>query len=90
MLRGCAPSDFIRFVKEGNGGHLDTAVTTYEKDGVQVIFDGAAFLTHVEKRLIEGFGFKKVGLGNRWRASSAGPDKQWATDDDLVVEESRR
>ena len=141
------------------------------------IYYGAAHLTHMEKRLIEGFGFKKVGhewlvawdckkrpdpikdpvlakeirtckkqlnalakvgmayrkahgaealpasvadlakfavdgelvytgpktdpwgsdyqvkhrkVGNRWRASSAGPDKQWATDDDLVVEEPRR
>ena len=34
----------MRFVKEGNGGHLDTAVTTYEKDGVQVIFYGAVHI----------------------------------------------
>ncbi|MCB9877149.1 MAG: type II secretion system protein GspG [Planctomycetes bacterium] len=38
------PSDFVRFVKDGDGGHLDTAVTTYEKDGVQVVFYGAVHI----------------------------------------------
>ena len=43
------PSDFVRFVKVGDGGHLDTAVTTYEKDGVKVIFYGAV---HIADRAI--------------------------------------
>lgn len=43
------PSDFVRFVKIGDGGHLDTAVTTYEKDGVKVIFYGAV---HIADRAI--------------------------------------
>jgi len=38
------PSDFVRYVKVGNGGHLDTAITTYEKDGVKVIFYGAVHI----------------------------------------------
>jgi hypothetical protein len=38
------PSDFVRFVKEGDGGHLDTAVTTYERDGVEVVFYGAVHI----------------------------------------------
>ncbi|MCK5941385.1 MAG: hypothetical protein KAI24_05395 [Planctomycetes bacterium] len=38
------PSDFARFVKVGDGGHFDTAITTYEKDGVQVIFYGAVHI----------------------------------------------
>lgn len=43
------PSDFVRFVKVGDGGHLDTAITTYEKDGVKVIFYGAV---HIADRAI--------------------------------------
>jgi hypothetical protein len=43
------PSDFVRFVKIDDGGHLDTAVTTYEKDGVKVIFYGAV---HIADRAI--------------------------------------
>jgi len=38
------PSDFARFVTVGDGGHFDTAITTYEKDGVQVIFYGAVHI----------------------------------------------
>lgn len=38
------PSDFARFVKVGDGGHFDTAITTYEKDGVEVIFYGAVHI----------------------------------------------
>lgn len=38
------PSDFVRYVKVGKGGHLDTAITTYEKDGVTVIFYGAVHI----------------------------------------------
>lgn len=43
------PSDFVRYVKEGDGGHLDTAITTYRKDGVTVIFYGAV---HIADRAI--------------------------------------
>lgn len=45
------PSDFVRFVEVGDGGHLDTAITTYEKDGVQVIFYGAVHIA--DKALYE-------------------------------------
>lgn len=38
------PSDFVRYVQVGDGGHLDTAITTYEKDGVKVIFYGAVHI----------------------------------------------
>lgn len=38
------PSDFVRFVEDGDGGHLDTAITTYEKDGVQVVLYGAVHI----------------------------------------------
>ncbi|MFN3244938.1 MAG: hypothetical protein ACE37K_25780 [Planctomycetota bacterium] len=38
------PSDFARFVKVGDGGHFDTAITTYEKDGVEVLFYGAVHI----------------------------------------------
>ena len=38
------PSDFVRFVKADDGGHLDTAITTYQKDGVKVIFYGAVHI----------------------------------------------
>ncbi len=38
------PSDFVRFVSEGAGGHLDTAITTYSKDGVEVVFYGAVHI----------------------------------------------
>ena len=38
------PSDFVRYVEVGDGGHLDTAITTYEKDGVKVIFYGAVHI----------------------------------------------
>lgn len=38
------PSDFVRYVKVGTGGHLDTAITTYEKDGVKVLFYGAVHI----------------------------------------------
>lgn len=36
------PSEFARFVREGDGGHLDTAITTYRnQDGVEVTMYGA-------------------------------------------------
>lgn len=38
------PSDFVRFVKEGEGGHLDTAITTYRKGDVEVILFGAVHI----------------------------------------------
>jgi len=38
------PSDFARFVKVGDGGHFDTAITTYEKDGVEVVLYGAVHI----------------------------------------------
>jgi|GEM_PF-231727 hypothetical protein len=38
------PSDFARFVKVGDGGHFDTAVTTYERDGVEVVLYGAVHI----------------------------------------------
>lgn len=38
------PSDFVRFVAVEDGGHLDTAITTYHKDGVDVIFYGAVHI----------------------------------------------
>ncbi|MBL8753980.1 MAG: type II secretion system protein GspG [Planctomycetes bacterium] len=38
------PSDFVRFVKEGDGGHLDTAITTYTKDGVTLVLFGAVHI----------------------------------------------
>ncbi|MCA8976552.1 MAG: type II secretion system protein GspG [Planctomycetes bacterium] len=38
------PSDFVRFVKVGEGGHLDTAITTYRKGDVEVRFFGAVHI----------------------------------------------
>ena len=38
------PSEFARFVKVEDGGHFDTAITTYEKDGVQVVFYAAVHI----------------------------------------------
>jgi hypothetical protein len=38
------PSDFVRFVKVGDGGHLDTAITTYRKGDVDVILYGAVHI----------------------------------------------
>ncbi len=38
------PSDFVRFVKVDDGGHLDTAITTYEKDGVTLVLFGAVHI----------------------------------------------
>jgi hypothetical protein len=38
------PSDFVRFVKVGDGGHLDTAITTYRRDDVTVILFGAVHI----------------------------------------------
>lgn len=39
------PSDFVRFVKVGDGGHLDTAITTYRNaDGVEVTCLGAVHI----------------------------------------------
>ena len=33
--------NFVRFVKAGDGGHLDTAITTYTRDGVTLVLFGA-------------------------------------------------
>ncbi|MDO8349186.1 MAG: type II secretion system protein GspG [Planctomycetota bacterium] len=38
------PSDFARFVKEGDGGHFDTAITTYKKGDVELILFGAVHI----------------------------------------------
>jgi len=38
------PSDFVRFVPAGDGGHLDTAITVYEKDGVKLWLFGAVHI----------------------------------------------
>lgn len=38
------PSDFVRFVVEGKGGHLDTAITTYRKGSVELILFGAVHI----------------------------------------------
>jgi hypothetical protein len=38
------PSDFVRFVTEGDGGHLDTAITTYRKGDVELRLFGAVHI----------------------------------------------
>ncbi len=38
------PSDFVRFVKVDDGGHLDTAITTYRKGDVELILFGAVHI----------------------------------------------
>jgi hypothetical protein len=38
------PSDFVRFVREGDGGHLDTAITTYRKGGQELLLFGAVHI----------------------------------------------
>src|SRR5690242_17617630 len=38
------PSDFVRFVKVGDGGHLDTAITTYTKGDVELRLFGAVHI----------------------------------------------
>lgn len=38
------PSDFTRFVVEGDGGHLDTAITTYRRGDVEVTLFGAVHI----------------------------------------------
>ena len=38
------PSDFVRFVKVDDGGHLDTAITTYRKGDVRVTLFGAVHI----------------------------------------------
>lgn len=38
------PSDFVQFVNVGDGGHLDTAITAYEKDGVKLWLFGAVHI----------------------------------------------
>ncbi len=38
------PSDFVRFVPVGEGGHLDTAITTYRKGEVEVVLFGAVHI----------------------------------------------
>ncbi len=41
------PSDFVRFVTVGDGGHLDTAITTYKKGGVELLLFGAVHIADV-------------------------------------------
>ena len=38
------PSDFVRFVKVADGGHLDTAITTYKKGDVTLTLFGAVHI----------------------------------------------
>ncbi|MBX3462457.1 MAG: type II secretion system protein GspG [Planctomycetes bacterium] len=38
------PSDFVRFVPVGDGGHLDTAITTYRKGDVELVLFGAVHI----------------------------------------------
>lgn len=38
------PSDFARFVKEGEGGHFDTAITTYKKGDVTLTLYAAVHI----------------------------------------------
>ncbi|MEO6593293.1 MAG: hypothetical protein ABIP94_00910, partial [Planctomycetota bacterium] len=38
------PSDFVRFVAVDDGGHLDTAITTYKKGTVEVTFFAAVHI----------------------------------------------
>ena len=38
------PSDFARFVEVGDGGRFDTSVTTYERDGVEVVLYAAVHI----------------------------------------------
>ena len=38
------PSDFVRFVTDGDGGHLDTAITTYRKGDVELVLFGAVHI----------------------------------------------
>ncbi|MBL8750699.1 MAG: hypothetical protein JNK78_16185 [Planctomycetes bacterium] len=38
------PSDFIRFVRVDDGGHLDTAITTYRRDDVELTLFGAVHI----------------------------------------------
>ena len=41
------PSDFVRFVAEGDGGHLDTAITTYRRGDVTLQLFGAVHIADV-------------------------------------------
>ncbi len=38
------PSDFVRFQREGDGGHLDTAITTYVRGDVTLVLFGAVHI----------------------------------------------
>ena len=38
------PSDFARFVKEGDGGHFDVAITTYRKGDAELVLFGAVHI----------------------------------------------
>ena len=38
------PSDFVRFVKVDDGGHLDTAITTYRKGDIELVLFGAVHI----------------------------------------------
>lgn len=38
------PSEFVRFVRDGEGGHLDTAITTYRKGDIEVVLFGAVHI----------------------------------------------
>lgn len=38
------PSDFVRFVSVDEGGHLDTAITTYRKDALELVLFSAVHI----------------------------------------------
>lgn len=42
------PSDFVRFVKVDDGGHLDTAITTYRRQDVTLILFGAVHIADAQ------------------------------------------
>ncbi len=72
------PSDFVRYVKVGDGGHLDTAITTYEKDGITVIFYGAV---HIADRAIYQEMNKRFATCDALLYELVGPDDYRPTKD---------
>ena len=72
------PSDFVRYVKVGDGGHLDTAITTYEKDGITVIFYGAV---HIADKAIYQEMNKRFATCDALLYELVGPDDYRPTKD---------
>ena len=72
------PSDFVRFVKIDDGGHLDIAVTTYEKDGITVIFYGAV---HIADKAIYQEMNKRFATCDALLYELVGPDDYRPTKD---------